>query len=138
MIFSKLSVIRSMQAHSWLGVMVGALMYIVCLSGALLVFHTELEHWEQADAPTVKELDIAAAENTVNKFVKADLGVTQHIYLVLPTREFSRARLATEKESWFFLADGSLGPLEQNAWSSSRSEERRVGKECRSRWSPYH
>src|SRR2546430_2858334 len=23
-------------------------------------------------------------------------------------------------------------------WISSRSEERRVGKECRSRWSPYH
>ena len=23
-------------------------------------------------------------------------------------------------------------------WVSSRSEERRVGKECRSRWSPYH
>ena len=23
-------------------------------------------------------------------------------------------------------------------WSPYRSEERRVGKECRSRWSPYH
>ena len=23
-------------------------------------------------------------------------------------------------------------------WDKSRSEERRVGKECRSRWSPYH
>ena len=23
-------------------------------------------------------------------------------------------------------------------WAPSRSEERRVGKECRSRWSPYH
>ena len=23
-------------------------------------------------------------------------------------------------------------------WPKSRSEERRVGKECRSRWSPYH
>src|ERR1039457_1958111 len=23
-------------------------------------------------------------------------------------------------------------------WSALRSEERRVGKECRSRWSPYH
>ena len=23
-------------------------------------------------------------------------------------------------------------------WDSRRSEERRVGKECRSRWSPYH
>ena len=25
-----------------------------------------------------------------------------------------------------------------NVWSVTRSEERRVGKECRSRWSPYH
>mgnify|MGYP000625097701 CR=1 FL=1 len=24
------------------------------------------------------------------------------------------------------------------AWNAGRSEERRVGKECRSRWSPYH
>ena len=28
-----------------------------------------------------------------------------------------------------------IGGLEM---ASSRSEERRVGKECRSRWSPYH
>src|SRR3989475_6788788 len=27
---------------------------------------------------------------------------------------------------------------EQNCWMAARSEERRVGKECRSRWSPYH
>ena len=27
--------------------------------------------------------------------------------------------------------------LEKN-WTLCRSEERRVGKECRSRWSPYH
>ena len=25
-----------------------------------------------------------------------------------------------------------------NLWETPRSEERRVGKECRSRWSPYH
>ena len=28
--------------------------------------------------------------------------------------------------------------LELHCLGSSRSEERRVGKECRSRWSPYH
>ena len=28
--------------------------------------------------------------------------------------------------------------LEQRANIDGRSEERRVGKECRSRWSPYH
>ena len=34
-----------------------------------------------------------------------------------------------------------IGPLvasQAAIFSSSRSEERRVGKECRSRWSPYH
>ena len=28
--------------------------------------------------------------------------------------------------------------LKAMVWTSFRSEERRVGKECRSRWSPYH
>src|SRR2546430_5515668 len=32
--------------------------------------------------------------------------------------------------------DGVRRPVEQS--EISRSEERRVGKECRSRWSPYH
>ena len=31
--------------------------------------------------------------------------------------------------------DGYYRTLASDAW---RSEERRVGKECRSRWSPYH
>ena len=30
------------------------------------------------------------------------------------------------------------GELEANEGTTTRSEERRVGKECRSRWSPYH
>src|SRR3712207_9055530 len=32
----------------------------------------------------------------------------------------------------------SVGSDRIRAFSGSRSEERRVGKECRSRWSPYH
>ena len=30
------------------------------------------------------------------------------------------------------------GKWEKPFWNDDRSEERRVGKECRSRWSPYH
>ena len=32
----------------------------------------------------------------------------------------------------------SLAPGQQLMAATTRSEERRVGKECRSRWSPYH
>ena len=34
---------------------------------------------------------------------------------------------------------GALNSLQEKKWiKPCRSEERRVGKECRSRWSPYH
>src|SRR2546422_8818234 len=35
-------------------------------------------------------------------------------------------------------ASGSFAYLRQRRVDLQRSEERRVGKECRSRWSPYH
>src|SRR5215469_8370316 len=37
-----------------------------------------------------------------------------------------------------FVACSSCRGYCERRWSSARSEERRVGKECRSRWSPYH
>src|SRR2546422_145827 len=38
----------------------------------------------------------------------------------------------------YAFVQGGDGHLWVNWWDGSRSEERRVGKECRSRWSPYH
>ena len=45
-----------------------------------------------------------------------------------------------EKTKEYNLENAAKGYLPQFALSAkaSRSEERRVGKECRSRWSPYH
>ena len=37
-----------------------------------------------------------------------------------------------------FVRAGGLIPGGFNGLTRLRSEERRVGKECRSRWSPYH
>ena len=36
------------------------------------------------------------------------------------------------------LCETIVRSLRRLAYSVDRSEERRVGKECRSRWSPYH
>ena len=40
-------------------------------------------------------------------------------------------------EFWNNLVKGTCGIKEITKFDT-RSEERRVGKECRSRWSPYH
>ena len=38
----------------------------------------------------------------------------------------------------FFSAEQTVNSLDDHLDEAARSEERRVGKECRSRWSPYH
>ena len=52
----------------------------------------------------------------------------QNIY---PTRKILSFAESMKKTGGKVLFDPQL-------YTSSRSEERRVGKECRSRWSPYH
>src|ERR1051326_4860814 len=48
------------------------------------------------------------------------------LWLYIPSRNASLGTTDIELDEWITLAD------------FIRSEERRVGKECRSRWSPYH
>ena len=49
-------------------------------------------------------------------------------------------QIASELEGGtpLFGIDVSVGPAHKINQNKIRSEERRVGKECRSRWSPYH
>src|SRR2546430_5823930 len=59
-----------------------------------------------------------------------------------PTESISRLRIAgtaLEPLAMLDVAQLSERALDaRSAINSERSEERRVGKECRSRWSPYH
>src|SRR3712207_9150914 len=55
--------------------------------------------------------------------------VTQEAFV----RLFSRWRSVSDPRAFVFVVATNLV---RDEWK--RSEERRVGKECRSRWSPYH
>ena len=53
---------------------------------------------------------------------------------VHPVRNFIDKKTKNTFKPWFH--DKNDDP--NNNTEAKRSEERRVGKECRSRWSPYH
>ena len=42
------------------------------------------------------------------------------------------------ESNYFLMLSGSMVKMANEKKNTTRSEERRVGKECRSRWSPYH
>ena len=54
-----------------------------------------------------------------------------------PVKRVSEALEANSMGKVHVLAD-SARTAQDAATALNRSEERRVGKECRSRWSPYH
>lgn len=108
---------RSLSAHSWLGLVVGAAMYLICLTGTLLVFHEELTRWEQPEVEEFSDYDPAVVSTAFNEWFSAEDRITPHLYAVLPTPAVPRLRFASETESWFIHADGSVGAVERNRWS---------------------
>ena len=59
-----------------------------------------------------------------------------HIIIVMPeTMSVERRQLMKAYGAELVLSEGAKG---MKGAIAKRSEERRVGKECRSRWSPYH
>src|SRR3712207_6038530 len=69
----------------------------------------------------------------VQRYVSTGVGANP----AAPFNAFSHARtLATPADRFVTINNDTVYSMAQ--LDLSRSEERRVGKECRSRWSPYH
>jgi len=85
---------------------------------------------------------VAEARDTQADSLQPDTAVyvLEHTVLVVGTRltrtqvefPFEKDRFATVLQSRGYTL------IPKGVFLAQRSEERRVGKECRSRWSPYH
>src|SRR5690242_6811191 len=101
----------------------------------------ELHHagltWINLERPTQEE-----ALQLANRFGWHPLDVED----VMSRRQRPKVDAYTEEEGEGYLFavlhfpvyDNTIGRLNAGELDVFRSEERRVGKECRSRWSPYH
>ena len=81
------------------------------------------------------DIAITGASGNIGGMVARHLN-TRGLPLILPLRNPAKAPDLPNCEARRF-AYGDL-ELAKQALNTTRSEERRVGKECRSRWSPYH
>ncbi|MGH8167517.1 MAG: PepSY-associated TM helix domain-containing protein, partial [Woeseiaceae bacterium] len=81
------------------------------------VFYEEFERWEQPYVDEFRDVDPQVADAAFNGVLASGIRVTPHMYPVLPTESVPRLRIATEDESWFLNADGSLAEAERNDWT---------------------
>ena len=88
-------------------------------------------------APVETENDgIIEGRNAVIEALRADVAIDK-IFLLKGERDSALGHIASAaREKGIVVVDADRRKLDN--MSRTRSEERRVGKECRSRWSPYH
>lgn len=118
----------SLSSHSWIGILVGALMYLVCLSGTLAVFYQEFERWEQPAAEESMAIDPLLVERAYNEVWQQSLQEEapvhaegeeehRHMFVLLPTENIPRTVISSDSGGWFMNQDGTLGEKVNHEWT---------------------
>lgn len=108
---------KGLKAHTWLGLVASALMYIVCLSGTIAVFHQEFERWEQPQIPEVEDFTKEQVSRAYAAFDAQYPEDTDHMHIVFPSSGIPRVVMENDHVAHFVDAQGTLGETEASAWT---------------------
>lgn len=109
---------RSLQSHTWLGLVVSAVMFLICLSGTIAVLHKEFERWEQPDIPETSVYTIEQVEQAYDNFTQRYSDATHHYYFVFPGTGIPRLVMEDDNRAHFVDDNGALLAQENVAWST--------------------
>src|SRR5690606_25677504 len=100
----------ALSAHAAIGLIGGALLYLLCLSGTVLVLYEEWQRFEQQDAPEMQSISPAAVQRGISEVIatEADRTPTTHLYVHMPTTELPRTTITTDHQAFHLTPDGSI------------------------------
>lgn len=117
---------RALRGHAALGLLAAALLYVVALSGSLVVIADTWGRWEQPQVPEMTALAPGAAQAAMTAALAhyttllAQDGAgppSRNLTLRLPTPSFPRATVTTERGSWYVDAAGRLAARDDAGWT---------------------
>lgn len=113
-----------LASHSLLGVIFGALLFIVCVSGTLAVLSDEFTVWETAHAPRVVSAtpeQLASVASNAFAAAKAE-GLAHDLFVTAPTGELPRITATAfdhgRSRQWNADRSGKLLPYQATPWTS--------------------
>ncbi|HZF46722.1 MAG TPA: PepSY-associated TM helix domain-containing protein [Sphingomonadaceae bacterium] len=98
-----------LKGHSGLGLAFAAILYLVCLTGAIAVFTNEFQRWENPGAERMETLSAEAAQSAYTGALGLTKGPVEHVFVIMPTpeRPWPSIRIDAEdgtRTTW--IADG--------------------------------
>lgn len=110
---------RALSAHAAIGLLAGALLYLICLSGTVLVFYQEWQRIEQPAAPEMSAIAPDAVQRAIENVLasEADRPNTTHLYVHMPVAELPRATITTDSQAVHVDGRGTIVAPEENGWS---------------------
>ncbi len=117
--FSKDTVRKAIAAHSALGLVCCALLYLICATGTAIVLYEEWQRFEQQDAPEMTEIAPASVQRGIENVLasESDGPTTTHLYVHLPTEALPRTTITTDTQAVHIDAQGQIAKPEENAWA---------------------
>jgi uncharacterized iron-regulated membrane protein len=104
---------RALGGHAAIGLIAGGLLYLVSLSGALLVVRDHWTRWEQPDVVEMQAIAPDAVQRAIGAVMARDAGrpPTTHLSVRLPGATFPRAIVTTDHGDLYIAPDGRIiGP----------------------------
>lgn len=117
--FAKDTVRKGLDAHSAIGLVCCALLYLICATGTAVVLYEEWQRFEQPDAPEMTGIAPAAVQQGIENVLAAesDRDTTTHLYVHMPTEALPRTTITTDTQAFHVDADGVIVVPEENAWA---------------------
>lgn len=109
---------RYLQSHSWIGLAMAAVLYLVCVSGTVTVFARYLDRWEQPDVQEFTRIDTAVLDDVYRDLVEQAPDLSGDVLLMLPREGIPRASLVSSEGAWLLNQDGSRGDMVTSPWTS--------------------
>ncbi len=97
-----------LSAHRWLGVAFAAVLYLLCLTGTLLVFSNEIERWEHPGVEEFTQLDATAIARAYEHGMQRVNSELTTFWVVLPTPSLPRAHVSAGGQEWHLDNQGNL------------------------------
>lgn len=110
---------RALSGHAALGLLAGALLYIIALSGGLIVIHEEWQRWEQPNIAEMTSMTPEAVQRTVERVLASEAGKppTTHLFVHLPTEALPRTVVTTDHQAVYVDETGRIAEPEAHKWT---------------------